>query len=61
MYMEFMGDVTDDGGDRGIVIGGSELLRGLTGLDRRGLGSPGFDIVCGLGGGDGVDAGERNV
>lgn len=56
-----MGDVTLDGGDSGIVIDGNELLRGLTGLERRGLGNVALEVSRGVGGGDGVDEAERKV
>jgi hypothetical protein len=60
-YMFPIGDVTVDGGESGIVIGGYELFRGLTGLDRSGLGRAGLDIASGVGGGDGVDDVDKNV
>lgn len=37
------------------------MLRGLTGLDRSGLGYPSPGICGGEGGGDGVEAVERKV
>lgn len=61
IYILPIGDVIVDGGDSGIVTGGYELLRGLTGFDRSGLGKASLDIACGDDGGDGVDAVERNV
>jgi hypothetical protein len=41
--------------------GKSALSRGLTGLDRSGLGNANLDIVGGDGDGDGVDVVERKV
>jgi hypothetical protein len=50
------------GGERGNDdTGKSVLSRGLTGLDRSGLGNANLDIVGGDGGGDGVDVVERKV
>jgi hypothetical protein len=61
MYVLPVGDVTVDGGERGIAADGHKLICGLTGFDRRGFGNVGRDIVRGEVGGDGVDAGERKV
>jgi hypothetical protein len=60
-YILFIGDVTVEGGESGIVTGGYELFRGLTGFERSGLGKGNRDMTCGDDGGDGVDVVERNV
>jgi hypothetical protein len=61
MYMFPIGDVTVEGGESGIDIGGKVLFRGLIGLERSGLGRVDLDIASGEGGGDGDDEFERNV
>jgi hypothetical protein len=61
MYVLPNGDVTVDGGERGIATEGHKLICGLTGFDRRGFGNAGRDIIRGDAGGDGVDAVERKV
>jgi hypothetical protein len=60
-YMFPIGDVTVDGGESGMVMGGYELFLGLTGLDRSGLGRAYLDISSGVRGGDGVDDVDKNV
>jgi hypothetical protein len=68
------GDVAVTGGERGIELGGYWLMgwllgykvvRGLTGLERRGFGYLSSSALGGdfggEGGGEGVDEGERNV
>lgn len=61
MYIPAVGDVIEYGGESGIVTGGYELLLGLMGFERKGLGKAGLDMFCGLGGGDGVEVVDRNV
>jgi hypothetical protein len=56
-----IGDVTVDGGESGIVMGGYELFRGLMGLERSGFGRACLDISSGVRGGDGVDEVDKNV
>jgi hypothetical protein len=61
VYTFPIGNVAVMGGENGIVDGGYELFRGLTGLERSGFGNEAPNICIGDEGGDGVDVVERNV
>lgn len=59
--MPAVGEVTEHGGESGIVTGGYEFVLGLIGLERKGLGKADLDMFCEFGGGDGVEVVDRNV